>query len=345
MNDIQLTQDSIELLEGFLMNHFRPFSCYFEGVNDTIKEFETDPDYGKTIKTIFETVLFSDNKDNTNNQSSYKCYVPLAEGKLTHILRQSANWYVRSDAEALRKLALIYEDTLEEVQIAPHAKVINTSTDTLTKDTSVLLHLHLTQPNHNITKQEKWLATNILDGNIKLVADELESHYTQNLSITKDAFLTQVGVSFGIAVLSSVLAITTVNSKEKQQLKQAIGKFCKHYKRHEIHTVLETALQMMYALDDTDKTIATDDITLILYHACQELSDEDMHQLGLYDWFDLIFDGEALSSNVVKFAPLIYQWIILDVLPSATQKKLPSYILVFEECIPTETYLHTLANE
>jgi HEAT repeat protein len=91
-----MIQDHIDLLSGYLINHFR-YRSYFEGVEDAIKEFDNDPAYFEEMKTVFEYIL--------KNQG-------FEENFLRDVVRSTANYFVSNDTGALKKLQFIYEDTI-----------------------------------------------------------------------------------------------------------------------------------------------------------------------------------------------------------------------------------------
>lgn len=318
------TQDDIELLEGFLINHFRYASDFFDGVNSARAELAVDADYENTMKVVFERVLFTSHEDT---------------GKLMKILRQSANWFVTSDESAQRKLAAIYEETLATVNFPDITIYADLEKVTLAQQPTLSCR-YPTQ----YTQQEKWLAVDIINHDIKTVADSLETHYCELVSVSKTAFMTQVGVSFGIAVLSGVFACMPAQHSQKQSLQHAISRLLKHHKNHDLYRVFEIALDIMAGLPEAENTMAAIDISIVLRYACQLLDAEEKHSSSLYDWFDVIFEGEALSNDVISFAQTMYQWIVLDVLPNASGQQLPTYMLVFDRFYPTHSFLHKLAS-
>lgn len=87
----------IELLEGYLMNHFRPYSTYEEGVESAKKELASDSEYFEEMKNVFLYFLSSKN---------------LEKDTVRDIVRRGANYFVSNDENALKKLHFIYEDTL-----------------------------------------------------------------------------------------------------------------------------------------------------------------------------------------------------------------------------------------
>lgn len=322
---MKLTRKDMELLEGFLMNHFRYAADFYDGVTSARAELVDDTDYENTIKTVFEVVL------HTND---------IAVGKLTNILRKSANWLVTSDASARRKLMFIYEEVLATVnfsELTDYARLEYTAS----AEPSSLSCWYPAQ----YTKQAQWLAIDILTHDIKTVANNLERHYCQPILASKKAFMTQLGVSFGLAVLSGVLRCMPTQHSEKQSLQQAISRLYQHHRRYDACQVFETALNIMNSLSDAEKTMSAIDINIVLLYACQ-LQDDDTfaHSQRLYDWFDVIFDGEALSNDIAISAQGLYQWIVLDVLPNASRQRLPTYMMVFDQFYATPHYLQQLGE-
>ena len=86
----------IELLEGFLMNHFRPFDSYEEGVESALQEFNSDATYKSEMEDVFDFIF----------------RVNFEENFCRDIVRKSANFFVSDDEAAQRRLQFIYEDVI-----------------------------------------------------------------------------------------------------------------------------------------------------------------------------------------------------------------------------------------
>lgn len=93
----KMIKDYIDLLSGYLTNHFKPYDSYFEGVEDAILEFNNDPIYFEEMKKVFQFFLKEQNFE---------------QNLLRDIVRNNANYFVSNDAAALKKLRFIYEDTI-----------------------------------------------------------------------------------------------------------------------------------------------------------------------------------------------------------------------------------------
>ena len=52
-----MIKDYIDLLSGYLINHFKPYDSYFDGTKDAIQEFNNDPDYFEEMKEVFQYIL------------------------------------------------------------------------------------------------------------------------------------------------------------------------------------------------------------------------------------------------------------------------------------------------
>lgn len=323
---MKLTKNDMELLEGFLINHFRYASDFFDGVTSARAELAADTDYESTIKTVFEMVL------HTND---------IAVGKLTDILRKSANWLVTSDASARRKLIFIYEEILATFNFSEFTDYARLDYAASAEQSSLSCWYPA-----QYTKQAKWLDIDIHSHDIKTVANNLERHYCQPILASKKAFMTQLSVSFGLAVLSGVFRCMPAQHGERQSLQQAISKLYKHHRRYDACQVFETAMNIMNGLSEADETMSNIDINIVLLYACQ-LQDDDTfaESRSLYDWFDVIVDGEALSNDIAVSAQSIYQWIVLDVLPNASRQRLPTYMMVFDRFYATSHYLQQLGGE
>lgn len=98
-----INQDYVELLCGFLINHFRVTDSYEEGVGSAIKYFEFDePSYFDEMRRVFE--YFLDKKN------------VFPENFVRDIVRSNANWFVSDDQGAYHKLRYIYEDVILQKQ-------------------------------------------------------------------------------------------------------------------------------------------------------------------------------------------------------------------------------------
>ncbi|MGH1337753.1 MAG: hypothetical protein ACRBFS_16655 [Aureispira sp.] len=113
--------DYIELLSGYLINHFRSHNSYEEGVKSAIKELTSDPKYLKEMRIVF--LYFLESKT-------------LEKDLVKNIVRNNANFFVSNDENALKKLHFIYEDTLLEEEIdIPEEEEIVFDPKTMDKDT------------------------------------------------------------------------------------------------------------------------------------------------------------------------------------------------------------------
>jgi hypothetical protein len=92
-------QDYIDLLSGYLINHFRPYTTYQEGVDSAIRELSGDSSYLKEMKKVFNYFL--------HEQTLEKNFV-------RKLIRRDGNYSVSTDVAALKRLQFIYEDTISQ---------------------------------------------------------------------------------------------------------------------------------------------------------------------------------------------------------------------------------------
>lgn len=306
-------QDAIELLEGYLINHFR-ISDYEAAVKSAISELDGDSEYSKEMEAVFFYIL--------NNKN-------FEENQLRDIIRGAANWFVTSDNEALKKLQFIYEDTLEKVIFVPTSK-----------STKITQHPLIYKEQQ--LQQKQWLNIDIKTVNIEELANTLEEHYLQ--LVDKYSFFSQLSIVFGISVLARVLAFLPKESKEEKVIQEAIDIFYNSHRVADLSILFNIILKIIRSDLLENKSMSLLDMDIIVMYSLQILDEKNLSGCKLYDWFDLIFEGEAISNNVLQFGQLMYEWVILDVLPNASQKQLPRYILIFDEFIPTQEYLLKLTK-
>lgn len=91
-----IENEYLELISGYLMNHFYEYDSYEEGVESAVEYVNSDSEYLAEMKAAFEYALESDFPKNC----------------LRDIVRGYGNYFVSDDKSAKRRLTFIYEDTI-----------------------------------------------------------------------------------------------------------------------------------------------------------------------------------------------------------------------------------------
>jgi hypothetical protein len=194
-----------------------------------------------------------------------------------------------------------------------------------------------------VNDHKQWLDINLSITDIEDLSHELEKQYLTATNIEKSDFFRYLGISYAIAVLPAILASFKKTSlTEYIQTKKYISLFS-------TDKSIEKAKDLFGFISKLKDTLLESGLSVdsysIIFHANSVLNKEnqDLESYSLYDWFDLILEGEGIS-NVYNFHNYIYEWSILDVLPAARNYTTPKYICFFDKFIAIDEFLSSLTG-
>ena len=192
-----------------------------------------------------------------------------------------------------------------------------------------------------ISEYAEWLNVDVFKTNIAILAEYFER---EKLILTdKKKLFSQLSINYGIAVLPEVLVSLKEISEEKYL---TIKKYILLFLKKNSIEAAKNLFGNIIAFEDLlfEGEMELDSYALCLHASCVlHKTNQELLSYSLYDWFDLILEGEGIS-NVFTHRQAIYEWSILDVLPSAVNGNLPKYIFFFNDFIPTVDFLSKLAN-